>query len=173
MRYLTDISSPKFHSIPQSLMDLLLGAINFKKEKKKKNPMAELWVKFHLGPNEDYSPGDSISDNSEKLLQRHRGKVSIHIILVKWGKCHQVCIYIYIYILQEVSVSSSIGKESACTAGDLGSIPGLERSPGRKWQPTPVLLLEESHGQRSLAGYSPWGSKSQTQFSIIFFFSFC
>ena len=57
--------------------------------------MAELWVKFHLGPNEDYSPGDSISDNSEKLLQRHRGKVSIHIILVKWGKCHQVCIYIY------------------------------------------------------------------------------
>ena len=82
-------------------------------------------------------------------------------------------IYIYIYILQEVSVSSSIGKESACNAGDLGSIPGLERSPGRKWQPTPVLLLEESHGQRSLAGYSPWGSKSQTQFSIIFFFSFC
>ena len=28
---------------------------------------------------------------------------------------------------------------------------------GRKWQPTPVFLLGESHGQRSLAGYSPWG----------------
>ena len=26
----------------------------------------------------------------------------------------------------------------------------------RKWQPTPVLLPGESHGQRSLAGYSPW-----------------
>ena len=25
---------------------------------------------------------------------------------------------------------SSVGKESACSAGDLGSIPGLERSPG-------------------------------------------
>ena len=25
----------------------------------------------------------------------------------------------------------------------------------RTWQPTPVFLLEESHGQRSLAGYSP------------------
>ena len=24
------------------------------------------------------------------------------------------------------------------------------------WQPTPVLLPGESHGQRSLAGYSPW-----------------
>ena len=29
----------------------------------------------------------------------------------------------------------------------------------RAWQPTPVLLPEESHGQRSLAGYSPWGCK--------------
>ena len=29
----------------------------------------------------------------------------------------------------------------------------------RKWQPTPVFLLGEFHGQRSLAGYSPWGRK--------------
>ena len=29
----------------------------------------------------------------------------------------------------------------------------------RKWQPTPVFLPGESHGQRSLAGYSPWGGK--------------
>ena len=27
----------------------------------------------------------------------------------------------------------------------------------RLWQPTPVFLPGESHGQRSLAGYSPWG----------------
>ena len=27
----------------------------------------------------------------------------------------------------------------------------------RKWQPTPVFVPGESHGQRSLAGYSPWG----------------
>ena len=27
----------------------------------------------------------------------------------------------------------------------------------RKWQPTPVFLLGESHGQRSLVGYSPRG----------------
>ena len=30
---------------------------------------------------------------------------------------------------------------------------------GRKWHPTPVFLSGESHGQRSLAGYSPWGRK--------------
>ena len=29
----------------------------------------------------------------------------------------------------------------------------------RKWQPTPVFLPGESHGGRSLVGYSPWGHK--------------
>ena len=42
--------------------------------------------------------------------------------------------------------------------GDMGLIPGLGRSTGGgKWQPTPIFLPERSHGQRSLAGYSPWG----------------
>ena len=30
------------------------------------------------------------------------------------------------------------------------------------WAPTPVFLPGEFHGQRSLAGYSPWGHKSWT-----------
>ena len=43
---------------------------------------------------------------------------------------------------------------------DLGSIPGSGRSPiGGHGQPTPVFLPGESHGQRSLAGYSPQGCK--------------
>ena len=29
----------------------------------------------------------------------------------------------------------------------------------RKWQPTPVFSPGESHGQRSLAGHGPWGSR--------------
>ena len=29
----------------------------------------------------------------------------------------------------------------------------------KDWQPTPVFLPGESHGQRSLVGYGPWGSK--------------
>ena len=34
----------------------------------------------------------------------------------------------------------------------------LGRSPWRrKWQPTPILLPGKSHGQRSLASYTPWG----------------
>ena len=52
-------------------------------------------------------------------------------------------------------------KASAYNAGDLDSIPGLNRNIPwrRKWQPTPVLLPGKSHGRRSLVGYSPWGHK--------------
>ena len=51
----------------------------------------------------------------------------------------------------------SDGKESACNVEDPGLIPGSERSPGEgTWQPTPVFWPGESHGWRSLAGYSPW-----------------
>ena len=46
------------------------------------------------------------------------------------------------------------GKESACNAGDVGSVPGSGRSSGG-WQPTPVFLPGESYWQRSLEGYSP------------------
>ena len=35
----------------------------------------------------------------------------------------------------------------------------------RKLQPTPVFLPGELHGQSSLAGYSPWVTKSWTQLS--------
>ena len=54
--------------------------------------------------------------------------------------------------------SGSDGKELVCNAGDLGLIPALGRFPWRRERlPTPVSLPGESHGQRSLAGYSPWG----------------
>ena len=53
-----------------------------------------------------------------------------------------------------------MGKESACSAGDAGSIPGSGRLPWRRaGQPTPVFLPGESHGRRSLAGYSHGVSK--------------
>ena len=36
---------------------------------------------------------------------------------------------------------------------------GWEDPQKKKWQPTPVFLPGESHGQMSLAGYNPWGHK--------------
>ena len=55
------------------------------------------------------------------------------------------------------------GKESASSAGvtgDADSIPRVRKTPWRStWQPTPVFLPGESHGQRNLVGYSPQGHK--------------
>ena len=53
----------------------------------------------------------------------------------------------------------SDSKESACSAGDPGSIPGSGRS-------TPVLLPGKSHGQRSLVGYGPWSCKESDMTSL-------
>ena len=59
-----------------------------------------------------------------------------------------------------IELGGSDRKESSCNEGDLGLIPGLAKIPWRRaWQPTPVFLPGESHGQRSLVGYSPWGRK--------------
>jgi len=65
--------------------------------------------------------------------------------------------YIYMYPLYRLPRRCS-GKESACQCRGhrrrrfdpwIGKIPWR-----RKWQPTPMFLPGESHGQRSLVGYS-------------------
>ena len=52
------------------------------------------------------------------------------------------------------------GNESTCQCRRPRFDPWVRKIPWRrKWQPTPVFLPGESHGQRILAGYSPWGQK--------------
>ena len=54
----------------------------------------------------------------------------------------------------------SDGKESTSNAGDLDSVPELGRSPeGGHGNPLQYSCLGNPHGQRSLAGCSPWGCK--------------
>ena len=67
---------------------------------------------------------------------------------------------------QRVADTGSNGKESAWNAGDLGSIPGLGRSSGGGHGiPLQYSCLENPHGQRLLAGYSPTGSQSLARLS--------
>ena len=87
--------------------------------------------------------------------------LSKQIPFVKYWKCFLVgvwgvCVFPIASSLRGFPGGSE-GKESACNAGDLGSVPGLGRFPWRRlWQPTPVFLTGESpHGQRSLVGCSP------------------
>ena len=50
-------------------------------------------------------------------------------------------------------------KPPECVLRDYPLTIMLYNSGEGKWQSTPVLLAEESHGWRSLVGYSPWGRK--------------
>ena len=53
-------------------------------------------------------------------------------------------------------------KNPPASAGDSGLIPGLGRFPWRReWQLTSLFLPGELHGQRSLAGYSPWNCTAE------------
>ena len=58
------------------------------------------------------------------------------------------------------------GKESTCQCRRCRFDPWVGKIPWRrKWQPALVFLPGETHEQRSLVGYSPWGRKNQTQLS--------
>ena len=61
------------------------------------------------------------------------------------------------------SPGGASGKEPACRCRlderEVGMIPGLGRSPGGGHGSPLQYSCLESHGQKSLAGYSPWGHK--------------
>ena len=69
-------------------------------------------------------------------------------------------IYIYIGIAQNLWASQLVlvVKNPPANAGDIRNRfdPWVGKIPWwRKWHPTPVFLPRESHGQKSLVGYSP------------------
>ena len=74
------------------------------------------------------------------------------------GQIYQVLFAAFFFFLLIVSASGLLsqlgGKESICQCRRHERC-GFEW----KWQPTPVFLPGKSHGQRSLADYSPWGLK--------------
>ena len=53
----------------------------------------------------------------------------------------------------------SVGKNPHDNTGDMGSIPGLERFSGEGMATHSNILAGKSHGQRTLASYSPWDHK--------------
>ena len=65
---------------------------------------------------------------------------------------------VFTYADQDGFPGGSDGKESACNAGDPGSVPESGRSPG-EGNGNPLQYPGKSHGWRSLAGYSPQGHK--------------
>ena len=84
---------------------------------------------------------------------------TIHVCMCIIYSCVCVCVCVYThkgFPGGSDGKDGPDGKESTCSAGDLGLIPGLRRSPGGgHGNPPQYSSLENPHGQRGLAGYSP------------------
>ena len=90
----------------------------------------------------------------KNLLQRRRPLFNSWVTKIPWRRDRLPAPILMGF------TGSSDGKESACNVGDLGSIPGLGRSPdGGHGNPLQCSYLGNPHGQRSLAGCSPWDHK--------------
>ena len=98
------------------------------------------------------------------LLAKGGGNLWLYlsIFTVKYKEFKTVLRLLYIFMDKGFPGGSVVENPLANEgdAKDVGLIPWVGKIPWRrKWQPTPVFLLGKSHGQRSLAGYSPWGHK--------------
>ena len=85
-------------------------------------------------------------------------KKAISLIFLKYLFINLAALHISCCVLGFPGGTS--GKEFACNAGDVTDVfdPWVGKVPWRRaWQPTPVFLPGESHGQKSLASYSLWG----------------
>ena len=85
---------------------------------------------------------------------------------IKSRKCSFTVFFIfqdyilYVNVAQKGFPGGSVGKESACNVGDLGSTPGLGRSPrGGYGNPLWRFCSENSQGHRRLTDCSPWDCK--------------
>ena len=92
-------------------------------------------------------------------------KTTVNILFFDFFFLAPVIIFVYLATLHCLwgFLGSPSGKEPACQCRGCkrhGFNPWVGTIPWRRaWHPTPVFLPGESHGQRSLQGYSPWGCK--------------
>ena len=88
-----------------------------------------------------------------------------------------IYIYVYMYVYTHTHMRSPGGsgsKESACNVGDLSSIPGSGRSPGKEnGNPVQYSCLENTMDRRAWQATVHRVTKSQTQLSDFTFIYIC
>ena len=98
-----------------------------------------------------------------RLLRREPSLQPLLLLGFGWN----LSVFILLTIMEVVVIFQAFlwlsDKESTCQCRRcrrLGFNPWVRKIPWRRvWQPTPLFLPGESHKQRSLVGYSPWGHK--------------
>ena len=79
-----------------------------------------------------------------------------------WSASWEICMQVkkpQLELDMRQQTGSKLGKESLKAVYCHPAYLTYMQSTSWKWQPTPVILPGEFHGQRSLSGYSPWGCK--------------
>ena len=88
---------------------------------------------------------------------------------------HYLCVYVY---PRGISLVAQTVKRLPAMWETWDQFLGWKIPWRRKWQSTPALLPEKSHGQRSLIGYGPWGREEsdtteRLHFTSLHFTSLC
>ena len=90
-------------------------------------------------------------------------KVTLKEFMYLHMHARTMCIFTFVFIYTFVAVwgfsSGSDGRESACNAGDLGSTPGWERSPGGGNGIYSNILAWSVPWAEEPGSYSPWGGR--------------
>ena len=102
-------------------------------------------------PNKLFKSIQNVSWNGVLIPRSHPHKS--HLLLLCKKRINSLTSFLS---PERLWVSGARGKETSANAGGTGSILGLGRSSGRGHL---VFLPRDSHGQRSLVGYSPWDHK--------------
>ena len=112
---------------------------------------------FKHCPNQDAFTFSQISGMSLGAGTHSMSTNSAHLLVREAASSFRFLSEIWVY---RGFPGGSDGKQSARNIGDPGSIPGLERySVEGNGNPLQYSCLEKSHGQRNLAGNSPWSRK--------------
>ena len=122
---------------------------------------ASLWLNQSFSTNQVCFPNQDIIERWSRIVNFSVSKASIPGFWFLKTHISRSKFKFYWLLMRTSLVAQMVGNESSFSVRSLGQEDPLVKG----MLPTPVFLLGEFHGQRSLTGSSSWGPKSQTLLS--------